>query len=299
MLGIAKTLSQHLRLLLIGPIIIGAITATLSYVIPISYTAKASILPPNASSSLTASSIVMGALGGAIGGMAGDLAGLKDPSLRFIAYIRSDSFLNRLINKFELNKHYDQDDMFLVRKILASKLDIVSDKKTGLITILFTDQSKEFAAAFANSVVSELRLFVGALDYQEAKDRQNFLETQINEVSKRPFQDSASQQIVISGLIQQFNNSLLDVDRVGPTFTQIDYASPPEHKSSPKRAVIVIVVTTLFELFFIIYIFITQSFRNALKDPNLCKDIDDISFLWKEFFKSFINIFHPKKIRNK
>jgi uncharacterized protein involved in exopolysaccharide biosynthesis len=283
LLDLALTVAQNLKLLIFGSLGAGIFALVIAVIWPNIYTGKASILPPSGSDSISAGGLLAGALGG-LGGVAGDLAGLKDPGQRYIAYLKSDELRNIIIKKYDLQKYYDKDTLFATRKKLNRNLDISSDKQSGLITIEFDDYDRKFAAELANGIVTELRFFVGKLDLQEAQNRRAFLEEQIKEVSSRSFQDPFSQQQIISGLIRQFDMAMVDEGRTGPTFTQVDFASPPEVKSKPKRAIIAILTTLGTGFLLLIFVFARQALRNAESDPEAKDKMVQIKVLFKGFW---------------
>jgi uncharacterized protein involved in exopolysaccharide biosynthesis len=283
LLDLALTVAQNLKLLIFGSLGAGITALIIALIWPNIYTGKATILPPSGSDSISAGGLLAGALGG-LGGVAGDLAGLKDPSQRYIAYLKSDELRNIIIQKYDLQKHYDKDNLFYTRKKLNRNLEIGSDKQSGLITIEFDDYDRKFAAELANGIVAELRIFVGKLDLQEAQNRRAFLEEQIKAVSSRSFQDPNSQQQIISGLIRQFDMAMVDEGRTGPTFTQVDYATPPEIKSAPKRAIIAILTTLGTGFLLLIFVFVRQALRNAESDPEAKGKMAQIKVLFKGFW---------------
>lgn len=287
LLDLALTVAQNLKLLVFGSLGAGLLALAIAFIWPNIYTGKATILPPTGDS-LSAGGLLAGALGG-LGGVAGDLAGLKDPGQRYIAYLKSDELRNIIIQKYDLQKYYDKDTLFYTRKKLDRNLDISSDKQSGLITIEFDDYDRKFAAELANGIVTELRFFVGKLDLQEAQNRRAFLEDQIKEVSSRTSQDPYSQQQVISGLIRQLDMVKVDEGRAGPTFTQVDFAVPPEVKSKPKRALIAILTTLATGFLLLIFVFVRQALRNAEQDPEAKDKMAQINALFKAFWATVKN----------
>jgi uncharacterized protein involved in exopolysaccharide biosynthesis len=284
LLDLALTVAENLKLLIFGSLGAGVIALIIALIWPNIYTGKATILPPGQDST-SAGALLMSSLGG-LGGIAGDIAGLKDPAQRYIAYLKSDTLRNTIIEKYNLQKHYDQDTLTDTRKKLSKKVDISSDKQSGLITIEVDDYDPKFAAELANAFVAELRVFVGKLDLQEAQNRRNFLEEQIKDVTSRPFLDQFSQQAIIAGLVRQYEMAKVDEGRVGPTFAQVDFASPPELKSAPKRALIAILTTLATGFLLLIFVFVRQGLRNAENDPEARGKIHQI----KALLGAFMNV---------
>jgi uncharacterized protein involved in exopolysaccharide biosynthesis len=284
LLDLALTVAENLKLLIFGSLGAGITALVIAVIWPNIYTGKATILPPGQDGT-SAGAILMSSLGG-LGGIAGDIAGLKDPSQRYIAYLKSDTLRNTIIEKYSLQKYYDKDTLAATRKKLSRNIDITSDKQSGLITIEVDDYDPKFAAELANGFVAELRVFVGKLDLQEAQNRRNFLEEQIKDVANRNFLDQFSQQAIISGLVRQFEMAKVDEGRVGPTFAQVDIAAPPELKSAPKQALIAILTTLATGFLLLIFIFVRQGLRNAESDPEARGKIHQI----KALLSAFMNV---------
>lgn len=283
LLDLALTVAENLKLLIFGSLGAGLLALTIAFIWPNFYTGKATILPPDQGSNSMAS--LLGGLGG-LASAAGDLAGLKDPNQRYIAYLNSDEFRNIIINKYKLQEHYDKTKLYQARRKLNRMVEISSDKQSGMISILVDDYDPKFAAELANGFVSELRIFVGKIDLQAAQNRRSFLEDQLKEVSSRTFQDPFSQQTIISGIVAQLEAAKIEEARVGPTFAQIDFATPPEIKSGPKRALIAIFATLASGFLLLIFIFVRQALRNANQDPEAKDKIAQIKTLLKAFWNT-------------
>jgi uncharacterized protein involved in exopolysaccharide biosynthesis len=282
LLDLALTVAQNLKLLIFGPLCAGLIALAIAFTQPNMYTAKATILPPGQDGT-SAGTLLTSSLAG-LGGIAGDLAGLKDPAQRYIAYLKSDTLRNTIIEKYDLQKRYEKKNLTETRLQLSDSVRLMSDKQSGLITIDVSDLDPNFAAELANGLVAELRVFVGKLDLQEAQNRRNFLEEQIKDVTTRSFLDQFSQQAIITGLVRQFEMAKVDEGRVGPTFAQVDIAMPPERKSAPKRAIIAILTTLATGFSLLIFIFVRQALRNAESDPEAKDKMAQIKFLLKGFW---------------
>ncbi len=273
LLDLAVTISENLKLLILGPLIVGIVTLVFSFLLTPMFTAKTSILPPNSRGN-TASQL-LDSLGG-LGGVAGGALGISDPSQQYIAYIQSSNFENLIIEKYDLQKRYQQESLQSTRKILERNMEVTSDKKSGLITIEVSDVDPKFATLMANGLVSELRLFTGQLELQEAQNRRAFLETQIKEITSRPFMDAMSQQMLIASLIRQYELARVDESRVGPTFTQVDTATVPEFKSTPKRALMAIIATIATGFALLIFVFVRKALQNAETDPIAKEQVGEI-----------------------
>jgi uncharacterized protein involved in exopolysaccharide biosynthesis len=264
LLDFAFTISENIRLLVLGPMIAGLLILAFSFAISPTFTAITSIMPPITRSN--SASQLLDSLG-SLGAVAGGGLGLSDPSQQYIAYIQSSNFEDLLIEKYGLQKRYEQISLKATRKVLKSNIEVISDRKSGLITIEVSDKDPRFAALLANGLVAELRLFTGRLELQETQNRREFFEAQIKEITSRPFMDAISQQLLITSMIRQYELAKVDEGRVGPTFMQVDVATVPEFKSKPKRGLMAIITTLSAGFALLLFVFIRNAWRNAKTDP--------------------------------
>lgn len=276
------TLLENARLLLIGSLGVGLFALAISFLITPIYTAKTSLHPPPQGTQGTAS-MILESLGGGLASAAG--ASLKDPAQQYVAYLESDTLRNNLIEKFKLKERYDQEYLVKTRDVLKNRVKITSDKKTTLIKIEVDDENPQFAAELANAYVSELRAFTGRLALQEAHDRREFLEAQIKEISARPMKDLFTQQAMIAGMIRQYEAARVDEQKSGPTFTQVDVATPPELKSSPKKGLIAIITTLATFFVLVLFVLIRQALRNKLQDQEATHQLSKIQIAWKNIWR--------------
>lgn len=276
------TLLENAKLLILGSLGVGVLALAISFLITPIYTAKTSLHPPPQGTQGTAS-MILESLGGGLASAAG--ASLKDPASQYVAYLESDTLRNSLIEKFKLKERYDQEYLVTTRAVLKKRVKITSDKKTTLIKIEVDDESPQFAAELANAYVSELRAFTGRLALQEAHDRREFLETQIKEISARPMKDLFTQQAMIAGMIRQYEAARVDEQKSGPTFTQVDVATPPELKSSPKKALIAIIATLVSFFALMIFVFVKKALSNMTLLPEQAQKWQAIRQSWGQLFR--------------
>lgn len=255
------TVVENLRLLIGGSLGVGVLALLVSFLITPMFTAKTTLHPPPQGTQGTAA-MILESFGG-MAGAAGSGLGLKDPGLQYVAYLESESLRNVLIEKYKLQERYQKKYLVKTRDELKSRVKITSDKKTSLITIQVEDEDPAFAAELANAYVSELRAFTGRLALQEAHDRREFLETQIKELSARPMKDMFTQQAMIAGMIRQYEAARVDEQKNGPTFTQVDVATPPELKSSPKKALIAVIATLASFFVLLVFVFARKALQNS------------------------------------
>lgn len=199
-----NTIQENLRLLAFGPIAVGLIALAVSFFIPPTYTARTQFLPPQQQQSSVASMFAsIGGLGG-IGGIASAAAGLKNPADQFIAYLKSHSVQNALIERYDLNKRYNQKYKIDSRKVLQNKTRINSGKE-GLIILEVDDEDPQFAADLANAHIEELSNLLGRLAVTEAQKRRVFFESQLNLTKNKLIE--ADHALKISGVSENILKS--------------------------------------------------------------------------------------------
>jgi uncharacterized protein involved in exopolysaccharide biosynthesis len=113
------------------------------------------------------------------------LLGLKTPGALYIEIMKSRTVQDRLIDRFNLRRHYwmtgrwSQHTYYLTRKKLTSFTDFEEDKKSGVITLTYTDYDKQTAAAIANAYVEELNHLASDLNTSDAHRERIFLEERL------------------------------------------------------------------------------------------------------------------------
>lgn len=175
LLDLLHTVADNLRLLVLGPLVAGAAALGIAFLIPPTFTASTQFLPPQQQQSAAAS--VLQGLGG-LAGIAGAAAGIKNPSDQYLAFMKSRSIQDSLIERFDLVRRYEADLQHDARQTLTSKVRI-SSGKDGLIKVEVDDTDPKFAAELANAHVDELQKLLARLAVTEAQQRRVFFEKQL------------------------------------------------------------------------------------------------------------------------
>jgi tyrosine-protein kinase Etk/Wzc len=175
LLDLLLVIVDNLRLLVIGPLLIGLGALGVSFTMSPIYTAKTQFLLPQQQQSSAASML---ASLGAFGGLAGAATGLKNPSDQYIAFMKSVSVQDALIERFKLVEKYEAKLKTDARMALMDSVRIVSGKD-GLISVEVDDKDPKFAADLANALVDELRNLLARLAVTEAQQRRLFFEKQL------------------------------------------------------------------------------------------------------------------------
>jgi capsule polysaccharide export protein KpsE/RkpR len=138
------------------------------------------------------SSSTLGGLGGSLGGLAGDMLGMKSSGALFTDMLESRTVEDDLIRKFDLRKVYWDRYWQDARKDLAKHTEISEDKKSGVITLEFTDRNRDRAQQIAQAYVDALDQVVARVSTSAARRQRIFIEQRLGIV--RQNLDKASQE---------------------------------------------------------------------------------------------------------
>jgi tyrosine-protein kinase Etk/Wzc len=177
LIDLLQTILDNLKLLVLGPIAVGVAALGISYLIPPTYTAKTQFLPPQQQQSAAVSML---ASLGTLGGLAGAAAGLKNPADQYVAYLKSSSIEDALVERFKLQDRYKKKYKQDARVALEKNVRITSSKE-GLISVEVDGDEPNFTAELANGYVFELRKILSRLAVTEAQQRRQFFEKQLTD----------------------------------------------------------------------------------------------------------------------
>ncbi len=194
LLDLLQTVVDNLRLLVLGPLVVGLAALGISFAIPPTFTASTQFLPPQQQQSATAA--MLQSLG-ALGGLAGAATGIKNPNDQFVSFMQSRTLQDALIERFKLQERYEAKFLEDTRRELAMNARI-SSGKDGLIRVEVDDKDPAFAAELANAHVQELTQLLGRLAVTEAQQRRLFFEKQLNSAKDNLTQ--AEQALQTSGV---------------------------------------------------------------------------------------------------
>ncbi len=175
LLDLLQVIVDNLRLLVLGPLFCGLAALGISFAITPTFTAKTQFLPPQQQQSAASSML---ATLGALGGLAGAATGIKSPADQYIAFMKSVSVQDALIERFKLVEKYEAKLKTEARLALTGNVRIATGKD-GLISVEVDDKDPKFAADLANAHVDELRNLLGRLAVTEAQQRRMFFEKQL------------------------------------------------------------------------------------------------------------------------
>ena len=175
LLDLLQVVADNLRLLVLAPLAAGLLALGITFAITPTFTATTKFMPPQQQQS-GAAAMLAGL--GALGGLAGAAGGLKNPADQYIAFLKSRSVQDALVDRFKLIERYETKFKEDARKALDANVQTTSGKD-GLITIDVSDKDPQFAAQLANAHIEELGKLLKRLAITEAQQRRVFFEKQL------------------------------------------------------------------------------------------------------------------------
>ncbi len=190
LLDIALVLAARKRFILYFSLALAIVTLIVVMVVPQTFTATATMLPPQKESSASA---LLGQLGGLAslaggGGGAASMLGLKNPGDLYIGLLQSETIADAIIDRFHLMQVYKKKRLSDARKALQSHTTILSEK-SSLISIAVKDHDPRRAAAMANAYIEQLHGLMSHLAVTEAGQRRLFFQQQL-ELEKNQLADA-------------------------------------------------------------------------------------------------------------
>jgi tyrosine-protein kinase Etk/Wzc len=172
-LDLLQVVVDNLRLLVLGPIVAGLLALGYGFIIAPTFTATTKFLLPGQQQ--TGAAQMLQSLG-ALGGLA---SGTKNPADQYIAFLKSNTLKDALIERFKSMEPFATKSREDARNAISISVQIASGKD-GLITIDASDKDPAFAAQLANAHVEELGKLLNRLAVTEAQQRRVFFEKQVS-----------------------------------------------------------------------------------------------------------------------
>ena len=181
LLDLFQVVVENLRLLVLGPLAAGLLALVFSFTIAPIFTASVKFIPPQQQQSAAAGLFqsLGGLAGGGLGGLVGGGISVKNPSDQYIAFLKSRSVQDVLIERFNLMGRFDAKYKEDARQALDGMVRATTGKD-GLILVEVDDKDPQFASDLANAHVEELHKLLARLALTEAQQRRVFFEKQLN-----------------------------------------------------------------------------------------------------------------------
>lgn len=150
-----------------------------SLILPKTYTATVTLLPPQQNSSTaTLMATQLGSLGG-LGALAGNSFGLKNPNDMYVGMLKSRTVEDAMVQRFELMKEYKAKYPSDARKAFEKHVTIDGSSKDSLIHISIEDHDPNRAMDLANGYVDQYRVLSERLAISEASQRRLFFQKEL------------------------------------------------------------------------------------------------------------------------
>ncbi len=175
LLDLLQVVATHLRLLIVGPLAAGLLALGISFAVAPTFTASTKFMPPQQQQSGAAA--MLSSLG-ALGGLAGAATGIKNPADQYVAFMKSRSVQDAMVDRFKLIDRYESKFREDARKTLETS-SVIASGKDGLITVDVDDKDPLMAAQLANAYVEELGHLLNRLAVTDAQQRRLFFEKQL------------------------------------------------------------------------------------------------------------------------
>lgn len=176
-LDFLQTVVDNLKLILGGSFGVGVLALGISFLIPPTYTAKTQFLPPQQQQS-SASALIQSL--GSMGGLAAAATGLKNPADQYIAFLKSNSLLDGMVEEFKLQEIYEEKFKSDARKTLLANTRIQAGKDS-IIQLEVDDKDPQIAAKMANGYVTQLHKLMSRLVLSESQIRRAFFAKKVEE----------------------------------------------------------------------------------------------------------------------
>jgi capsule polysaccharide export protein KpsE/RkpR len=165
-------------------VVVFALSILFALSLPKEYVSVARIMPPeqgSSSAAMLAALVGKGSAGG-LAGLAGSLLGAKNNGALFVALLHSGTISGHLIDRFDLQRVYHKRYRLDAAKRLGYLTKITEDTKSGVITIVVTDETGERARDLAQGYLDGLNSLVARVNTSSAHREREFIEQRLNTV---------------------------------------------------------------------------------------------------------------------
>ena len=178
LLDLLIVFAERKRLILWTTAVITVLAIMYALLLPKSYTATVTLLPPQQNSSMsTAMASQLGSMGG-MAALAGGL-GLRNPNDTFVGMLTSRTVEDAVVQHFGLMQVYHARYLSSARKAFEGHATVDDSAKDSLIRISIVDSDPHRAADIANGYVDQFRKLSEHLAITEASQRRLFFEQEL------------------------------------------------------------------------------------------------------------------------
>ena len=248
-----------------------ATTAIISLLLPKTYSATASIVPPI--DILQRESELAGALGMVKSSMLGKAIGVTSIADMYAGILESRVVVDVIIDRFDLMKVYKEEKYKTnVRKKLRRNTIIkVSDE--GIVSITVEDRDPNRTAAMANAYVEELDRQNKRLSAGQATSKRLFLgnrleeiEQELSKIENLLSRDAKIKEMLFELLSTEYELARIEEAKSMATIQILDKAVVPEKKSKP-RITLMVVLSAIVALFVAIFAAFAREYFAKVNAP--------------------------------
>ncbi len=175
-----ETLTRHRRTIIVNTVVVTVLAVVVSFVVPRTYRAKATILPPESESPLGGlMGLSMGHVALAVTNFALPL--MATPSDLYASIMQSETVLLAVVDSLDLMTEYDVEDTAAAVAILKDNLNIKVERD-GIIVVEADAGDRFRAAEIANLLVSLLDTTNRKMQNRKGHEFSSFLERRLAEV---------------------------------------------------------------------------------------------------------------------
>jgi tyrosine-protein kinase Etk/Wzc len=182
--------AKYCRMIIYATVIVTVLTYVFLFLGGNEYTAVCRALPPQ--QNLTLSAGLLDIMGGGVnygqttnygvGGAAARLLGITSPDDIYLSMLKSNTVLNWVIERYNLEKIYKVKNIEDARNALLTNTKITLGKDR-VIKIEVTNKDPKLAATLANAYLEELNHLLQQLSAHEAEDRLTFLNKEMAQIN--------------------------------------------------------------------------------------------------------------------
>jgi tyrosine-protein kinase Etk/Wzc len=128
------------------------------------------------------------------------------------------------------------------------------------------------------SELAALRSQLGKIEQGTGGDEKS---SPIQQLAVKAFRDIKAREAMMGVLVAQYESARVDEAKEGPLIQQVDVAVPPERKSKPKRAIIVLVSAFAGLFLGVLVAFIRRALRKASENPQSAQQLSQLKSVWR------------------
>ena len=149
--------------------------------IPKQYQSLSRIMPPDQSGGPAAlmAALVGKGMPSGMGALASSLFGMHNSGALFVDLLQSPTVRGHLVEQFELQKVYRKRYSTDAAKKLAKRTEIVEDRKSGVITIVVTDNDRQRARDMTQAYLEQLDQLLTKVSTSAARRERQFIEQRL------------------------------------------------------------------------------------------------------------------------